>query len=292
MRRGGLLCDPRFALVRRGRVGQADWSARHARQEQPGVLEERGAALYKNHPGVIFDLYNEPHNVSWDIWQKGGTGDREGGPAATPAKTYEAVGMQSLLDAVRAAGAKNVVIAGGLDWAYDMSGFLAGKQLADPRGNGVIYANHAYPFKGDTVERWIAKMEAATKQIPVIVSEFGSDPRGAGRPPGEQWVRQVLQALQDHDWNWTAWDLHPAAGPRLISDWNYTPTPTFGKWVKQELAGTSPDARIPSGATSSAASAGQWPTARPLGIFEAIRTSARCFTPGRSPTTRPAAPIR
>ena len=60
-----------------------------------------------------------------------------------------------------------------------MSGFLDGKQLADPTGNGVIYANHAYPFKGDTVERWLAKMEKAAKVLPIIVSEFGSEPKGA-----------------------------------------------------------------------------------------------------------------
>ena len=141
--------------------------------------------------------------------------------------------MQTLLDTVRATGAKNVVIAGGLDWAYDMSGFLEGKQLADPTGNGVIYANHAYPFKGDTVERWLAKMEKASKVLPVIVSEFGSDPKGGRGLTGEQWVRQVLQALEDHGWSWTAWDLHPGAGPCLISDWKYTPTPSFGSWVKQ-----------------------------------------------------------
>ncbi len=51
--------------------------------------------------------------------------------------------MQALLDAVRGTGAKNVVVAGGLDWAYDMSGFLAGKQLVDKTGHGVIYANPA-----------------------------------------------------------------------------------------------------------------------------------------------------
>ena len=30
------------------------------------------ATAYKNHPAVIFDLYNEPHDVSWDIWLRGG----------------------------------------------------------------------------------------------------------------------------------------------------------------------------------------------------------------------------
>jgi endoglucanase len=194
---------------------------------------------YKNHPAVLFDLYNEPHDVTWDIWLKGGTVTEKDRRAGTE-KTYEAVGMQALLDTVRGTGAKNVVVAGGLDWSYDLSGILAGRQLADPKGNGVLYANHAYPFKGDTVEQWIAKMEKATQTLPVIVSEFGAEERGVRDQTAEEWVRHVLQVLQSHDWSWTAWDLHPAAGPRLISDWSYTPTPAFGAWVKQALLGTLP----------------------------------------------------
>ena len=44
-------------------------------------------------------------------------------------RDYQAVGMQALLDAVRATGAENLVIAGGLDWAYDLSG-IPGRQAA------------------------------------------------------------------------------------------------------------------------------------------------------------------
>jgi endoglucanase len=83
-------------------------------------------------------------------------------------------------------------------------------------------------------------METATKTLPVIVSEFGAEGRGVRGQTGEDWVRHVLDVLQSHGWSWTAWDLHPAAGPRLISDWSYTPTPAFGVWVKQALLGTLP----------------------------------------------------
>jgi hypothetical protein len=219
------------------------------------------AGVYKNHPAVIFDLYNEPHDVSWDVWQKGGQ-LTEQASRRTPEKAYQAVGMQELLDAVRETGAMNVVIAGGLDWAYDMSGLLDGKQLSDPTGNGVIYANHAYPIKGDTVEQWIAKMEKATKVLPVIVSEFGAESRwsmtpGGRIPTGEPWVRAVLQALEDHQWNWTAWVMHPSAGPRLISDWKYTPTVSFRAWVKKALDGELPPYTPPAPATP--------PPAKPAG---------------------------
>lgn len=219
------------------------------------------ATTYKNHPAVLFDLYNEPHDVTWDIWRKGGrvterSRDRRTG--TTTETTYQAVGMQTLLDTVRATGARNVVVAGGLDWSYDLSGILAGRSLSDPKGNGVIYANHAYPFKGDTVEQWIAKMETATKTLPVIVSEFGSEPgRSQTAETSEHWVRRVLQVLEDRQWDWTAWDLHPAAGPRLISDWNYSPTPYFGAWVRQALAGTLPPYAAPTALPATQNTAGQ-----------------------------------
>lgn len=199
------------------------------------------AAVYKNQAAVLFDLYNEPYCVSWDVWLNGGPVTEKDRRTGAETK-FEAVGMQALLDAVRATGANNVVVAGGLDWSYDMSGFLNGKTLADPKGNGVIYANHAYPNKGDTVEKWVAKLETASKKIPIIVSEWGTESKGpsSAGPKAEQWVRDVLIALHEHDWDWIAWDMHPRAGPRLVSDWKYTPTPEFGVHVKAALSGKYP----------------------------------------------------
>jgi hypothetical protein len=211
----------------------------HVMPDQNSLIFWRDvASIYKNHPAVVFDLYNEPHDVSWEVWRSGGK-VAEGDRRTRQEKTFEAVGMQKLLDTVRDTGAGNLIIAGGLDWAYDLSGFHKGSRLDDPKGNGVIYANHYYPHKREPVAQWVAKIEAATREFPVIVSEFGSETR-RGHASEEAWLRQVLQALEDHEWNWTAWDLHPQASPCLISDWKYTPTPGFGVWVKQALLGNLP----------------------------------------------------
>jgi len=198
------------------------------------------APHYANNPAVLFDLYNEPHDVSWDIWLHGGQITDKPNGRNLEAKTYQCVGMQAVLDTIRATGAKNVVIAGGLDWAYDLSGILAGRQLADPTGHGVIYANHCYDNKGDSVYTWIAKMEKATAKLPVMVSEFGGDSGPSKRMPSDNWLFHVMQAIEEHHWSYTVWDLHRSAGPTLIADWNYTPTPKFGVYVKQLLAGTLP----------------------------------------------------
>ncbi len=193
------------------------------------------AAAYKNRSSVIFDLYNEPHNVTWDVWKKGGEIDEKDEKTGEVTR-YTGVGMQALLDTVRATGAKNVVIAGGLDWAYDMSGFLQGNTLQDASGNGVVYANHTYPFKGDAFVTWQRKIRFAASQIPVIVSEFGPVPK-KNDPNRDEWIRQVLQELKDTDLDWTAWDMHPGASPCLISGWDYKPTDFFGTYVKQALEG-------------------------------------------------------
>ena len=202
------------------------------------------ATAYKDHPAVLFNLYNEPHNVGWDIWLKGGQ-VTEPPTRKTPIKTYRAVGMQPLLDAIRATGAKNVIVVGGLDYAYDYSGILQGRQLADPEGNGVLYDNHAYPTKGDTVERWISKMETAAKTLPVIVGEFGAEARGTSSEKEEQWVRRVLQGASGPRLELDGLGHAPRAGPRLISDFSCTPTPGFGKWVKQGARGYAASIRNP-----------------------------------------------
>jgi hypothetical protein len=197
------------------------------------------APAYKNHPAVVFDLYNEPFGVTWDEWKTGGKVTERAGRRGGPPLAYDAVGMPALLDAVRATGAKNVVVVGGLDWSYDLSGFLKGYAVADPAGRGVVYANHAYPNKGDTVPKWVAKVKAAAETVPVLVGEFGAEQTGPSSPPpgvnAEAWVKAVLAALEENEWDWVAWDLHPRAGPRLVSDWNYTPTPAFGAHVKEVL---------------------------------------------------------
>lgn len=205
------------------------------------------ASAYKNNPGVWFDLYNEPHDVSWEVWRNGGTVEETTGPGARQGKfkavTYQSPGMQGLLEAVRSVGARNLIVAGGLDWAYDLSGMLNGYQLKDSKdGQGVIYACHDYPFKGDTIEKFLTKLDAALPTIPVIVSEFGAEVKGAevkGARADEPspWVERMLKEWDTRKCHWTAWDLHPGAAPCLIKDgWTYKPTPSFGALVKASLA--------------------------------------------------------
>ena len=93
------------------------------------------ATRYKDDGRVLFELYNEPHDVAWgdlEVGRRHGDG-------------WNAAGMQQLHDAVRAAGAENVVVIGGLYWAYDLSG-VPHNRIS---GHNIMYATHPYGGSSD-----------------------------------------------------------------------------------------------------------------------------------------------
>lgn len=206
---------------------------------------------YKNHPAVLFDLLNEPHGTSWEVWRNGGfIADKEQKADEDAFLTEEekkhnatgfvSVGMQGLVDAVRETGANNVVVVGGLDWAYDLSGILKGYAIEEhPGGNGVMYSTHVYPWKSD----WEGKFLEVARLYPILVGEVGADANKMNWMPADRqedwqtWVPRMLNCIQENRLNWTAWCFHPKASPRLLLDWDYTPTPFWGVFVKEAIAG-------------------------------------------------------
>ncbi len=191
------------------------------------------AGKYANHPAVLYDLLNGGRVTDKP---KDGTVLNENQQKLAG---FGSIGMQKLLDTVRATGAKNIVIAGGLDWAYDLSGITAGHALTDASGNGVMYSTHVYPWKSD----WKNKFLAAAEKHPIFVGEVGADEQRMSFIPPERhedphrWVPDMLAVIQKHKLNWTAWSFHPKATPRALADWDYTPTPFWGVYVKRALAG-------------------------------------------------------
>jgi endoglucanase len=182
------------------------------------------AGKYKNHPVVLFGLYNEPYNISWDIWRNGGElTEYYNRNNEDTYLTYYAVGHQQLYDEIRALGANNIIIAAGLDWGFDLRGILNGYAL---EGENIAYDTHPYPWKtSDWPEYWADVGELH----PVIVGEWG------GGDSDMLYFSRITQFMRYHKFCWCAWCFHPSAGPQLLQDWQYNPT-TFGQIVMRELA--------------------------------------------------------
>src|SRR5439155_2693854 len=87
------------------------------------------ANYFKNDPAVIFDLFNEPHNISDACWRDGCSAtDDPNNPSYVP---YNVVGMQTLINTVRATGATQPIMVSANGWGNSLAGYMSFKP-SDP----------------------------------------------------------------------------------------------------------------------------------------------------------------
>ncbi|MGB8651456.1 MAG: cellulase family glycosylhydrolase, partial [Mycobacteriales bacterium] len=183
------------------------WSAPTCRDAGLNPMPDAGSrtfwkqvsARYANRPLVAFDLFNEPHDVSDATWLNGG-------PARTASGVrYRAVGMRALYDTVRASGARNLVLVGGLSYASTWP------STAPLRGTtNVVYAVHAYncdrPWRctHGTGIRWLLdRFDTPGRTNPVMVTEFGWP--DATTPQAQAFNTNVIDYAEAQGWGWLAW---------------------------------------------------------------------------------------
>ena len=150
------------------------------------------ASTFAADPHVMFELYNEPHDAPWQVWRNGGTF------TCTDGVTYNAAGMQQLTNTVRATGATNVVVVGGLSWAFDLSGVA---QVGLITGGNVAYATHPYEGSaGDSPAKWDGAFGFLTPSAPVIATEFGSTNCAV-----DAYDNDILTYFRTHGVAYTVW---------------------------------------------------------------------------------------
>ena len=227
----------------------------YAITEQQKEFWEDAAEVYGNNPGVLFGLLNEPHDIDWEMWRNGGMLTTTDTYGETTQRVY---GHQEILDMIRAKGAKNIVIAGGLDWSYYFDGLCDGYngmehgyKLSDPTGNGVIYDTHIYPMKPEynPVEKAV---ECLVDEAPILVGEYGHwgerlfdwyDNYLCEYP--HVWMNEIHDFIDRNELNYTAWSFHTGANPNMFMDYEtFTPSNYSGIYMKYKML-REPDTRPP-----------------------------------------------
>jgi aryl-phospho-beta-D-glucosidase BglC (GH1 family) len=166
------------------------------------------ATRFGSNPLVAFDLYNEPHDISDQVWLSGGP------VRATDGTPFQAAGMQQMYDAVRSTGSTNLVVVTGNGFGNDLPSLRV-------RGSNLVYGVHAYtcPASPDrcTTDRYepgpiLGSWVGA--DVPVMVTEFGYPDAGSGRFNGN-----VIDFAQDQGWGWIAfgWDGRDDSAFSLLS---------------------------------------------------------------------------
>lgn len=168
------------------------------------------ARTFKDDPAVVFDLYNEPHEVSWQCWRDG----------CLMPEGWRSAGMQALVDAVRSTGASQPVIATGLDWGSDLSGWLEyrPRDPADQLAAGL----HMYDFSApcDEPDCWATEVGPVAREVPVVTTELGQDTcPGPFIDRFTSWADGAGLSYLGWTWNPTGCDA-----PALIKSWDGLPT--------------------------------------------------------------------
>ena len=212
------------------------------------------AATFKDYPNVMFELFNEPFfywmssgSDAWKVLRDGGTFTKYvtgNGSNYTADYTWKSAGMQQMLDAVRLAGATNVVLVGAPSWSQDLSKWISYKpndglkQLAAvwhayPDSGVVGSAGASVPKLGRYAYKWAEQVLSAG--IPLVLSETG-DHNAAGTATAP-FVSQLLPWADNVGasylgWAWNTWRNNDNV---LIKDKAGAPTDGYGVYFREHL---------------------------------------------------------
>ncbi|GCE48755.1 cellulase (glycosyl hydrolase family 5) [Thermosporothrix hazakensis] len=231
-----------------GQVGGAG-----AEQQMPDTdavpFWEQVAQTYKDYSNVLFELYDEP-GISYQqgsCWKFGcmivGDEVRVHYCGCFKLFSYQAVGMQTLLETIRKTGARNLVIANGTNGGYSL------KQLSmyALEGTNVLYSSHPSNNASDKMPSfWTDHFGQFADRYPLLITAFGQYNCKA------DFVNMLFDYLDARQIGWIAraWFVSSTsrsticAYPQLVTDYNGTPSHAMGESVYERLRDYHADALV------------------------------------------------
>lgn len=189
------------------------------------------AQTYDSNEMVMFDLVNEPIS-SWQVWYEGGDITL---PDGNNTQTTS-IGMPALIDRIRTVS-DNVVVLGGINWAYDLSGISESsfEQLASTRaqalgmtaeqysaaysvrtperqGRGIMLSTHIYgnddrKFQSD----WLASFGEVKNDFPILIGEYNPYYRNGQIDALNEreiaFFQKIFRTITENGFSSTAWAL-------------------------------------------------------------------------------------
>jgi len=187
------------------------------------------ATTFKGNNAAILELFNEPwpdghkdSTAAWTCWRDGGT---------CPGVPFPVVGMQPLVDLVRATGATNVIAVGGVSYGNALSRWLTYRPT-DPLNN-LAAAWHVYNFNACNKDPCFdATAGVVSAEVPVLATEIGTNCDFAFMVAAMKWLDARRAGY--FAWTWNTWGS-ACSSMALIADYAGTPT-DYGQIFRTHLA--------------------------------------------------------
>jgi len=206
------------AAIEQGIYVIIDWHSHHAEdhQEEAVAFFEEMATLYGEYDNVIYELYNEPLDISW----------------SNTIKPY----ALAVTSAIRSIDSDNLIVVGTPEWSQRVD--LA---AADPI---VQFSNIAYTLHFYTIfhHQWLRDRASAALEsgIPIFVTEWGSIGYSLVDPEANDWMtwcftNKIIHcnwAVNDKEEEWSI--LVPGASTE--GSWNEDDLTEAGKLARDIIS--------------------------------------------------------
>jgi len=187
-----------------------DWHDHNAEnhKEQAVNFFKKISEDYGEYPNIIYEIYNEPLNVSW----------------SNVIKPY----AESVIEAIRVNDSDNIIIVGTPNWSQDVESVI-NNTIAD---DNVMYSFHFYT---STHKEWLRNKcdLAIAANIPIFVSEWGlSEASGNGDidfAESNLWTNY----LEENNLSWCNWSImnKDETSAAILSS-----TSTLSNWENNQLS--------------------------------------------------------
>ncbi|MFP4680878.1 MAG: cellulase family glycosylhydrolase, partial [Chitinispirillaceae bacterium] len=197
-----------------------DWHDHNAHQhlDEAKAFFGEMSEKYGNHPNIIYEIFNEPTDVSW----------------SGVVKPY----AEEVISTIRANDQENLIIVGTPNWCQDVD-IAAGDQI---NADNIVYSLHYYAASHKGSLR--SKAESALSSgAALFVSEFGTCEYTGDGYVDEAESDTWFSFLDQHNISWANWSVHDKAesasilqgGASTSGGWSESDLTQSGKYIRNIL---------------------------------------------------------
>ena len=172
------------ACIEEGIYVIVDWHDHHAQDHQTEAIKffKEIATLYGDEPNIIYEIFNEPEQVSW----------------ANVVKPYS----EAVISEIRAIDSNNIILVGSPTWSQDVD--IAASNPVN--FTNIEYSLHFYAATHKQFLRNKAKV-ALAKGVALFVSEFGTcESTGSGVLDYEE-MNTWFAFMEENNLSWCNWSI-------------------------------------------------------------------------------------
>lgn len=197
-----------------------DWHDHHADKHQEEAIKffKEIATIYGDKPNIIYEIFNEPEQISW----------------ANVIKPYS----EAVISEIRAIDSNNVILVGTPTWSQDVD--VAASNPIE--ANNIAYSLHFYAATHKQFLRDKAKT-ALSKGVALFVSEFGTcEANGSGVLDYDE-VDKWFNFMEENKLSWCNWSIADKdetasaliGGASPFGYWSADQITNSGKLVREKI---------------------------------------------------------